>query len=170
MALQMLEYPKHGGLPCVSGLLLFGPAPEPQLQLIEWSKHDYRPNMFWLFLSIVSAAFDGRADSRIPRTRRHVICFFGLPQVGQALEPKQQTSKNKNGLNSIIGQICVGRFCFFSAVFDGGADAWMLKTHRPAICFGALLLSQEPDPKRQMSETTTKQKYLYYSCTMRALI
>ena len=68
----------------------------------------------------VSAAFDGRADSRIPKTRRHVMCFFGLPHVGQALEPKQQISRNKNGQNIIIGQICVGRwsvsFLLFSMV------------------------------------------------------
>ena len=65
--------------------------------------------MFWLFLWVDSGAFDGQADSRILKTRRYVMCFFGLPHVGQALEPKQQISKNKNGQHIIIGHICVGR-------------------------------------------------------------
>ena len=120
----------------------------------------YRPNVFWLFLCVVSAAFDGQADSRIPKTRRHVMCFFGLLHVGQALEPKQHISKKQTRTkHHYRPHLRWPLICSFSAVFDGGADAGMLKTNRPAIRFRAPRLSQEPDPKQQMSETTSKQKY-----------
>ena len=120
MMRRMLEYPKHAGLSCV-----LGPRFSPWLQnhnfkFIKQSKHDYRPNMFWLFLLVVWAAFDGRADSRMPKTRRHVMCFFWAAACWPGARTKTANfEKQKRTKHHYRPHLRWPLICYFSAVFDG---------------------------------------------------